>query len=161
MIPQKGTLVNVTWTPYFNHKPILDQRFFSIESETGNFTRQLYLYFAQIGGFHKPELQLLDMSHRIVNFVTRLRGQATIIRKTVELLDYFITSIVHVLSFWLSLALRPVLARYRVETAHSNSTLIIRENSVIRFLFVTAITSVMSVSFPFDQREIKLKFLID
>jgi hypothetical protein len=42
------------------------------------------------------------MPHRIVYSVTRLRGQAAIIRKTVELLDYLITSIVHVLSFWLS-----------------------------------------------------------
>ena len=36
------------------------------------------------------------MPHRIVYFVTRLRGQAAIIRETVELLDYLITSIFHV-----------------------------------------------------------------
>ena len=43
-------------------------------------------------------LQCPDMPRRIVYFVTRLYGYIAVIRKTIELLDYFFTSIVHVRS---------------------------------------------------------------
>ena len=42
------------------------------------------------------EIQGLDMMLRLAYFVTHVWGQVAIIRKTVELLDYFVTSIVHV-----------------------------------------------------------------
>jgi hypothetical protein len=48
--------------------------------------------------FHQLELQLLNMPYRIKDFVTHKRRKITIIRKTVKLLDYLITSIIHALS---------------------------------------------------------------
>jgi hypothetical protein len=48
--------------------------------------------------FHQLELQLLNMPYRIKDFVTCKRRKTTIIRKTVKLPDYLITSTIHVLS---------------------------------------------------------------
>jgi hypothetical protein len=77
-----------------------------------------------MNGFLEPVLQVPDMPHRVVYFVTRLHRQAAVIRKTVELFDNLATSVVHVLSSLVTCSvLQPVFTRYRVELVHSNRKL--------------------------------------
>ena len=57
-----------------------------------------YLDIARSRGFLQFVLQCPNMPRRIVYFVTRLYGYVAVSRKTIELLDDFFTSIVHVRS---------------------------------------------------------------
>ena len=63
------------------------------------------------------------MPRRIVYFVTRLYGYVAIVRKTIELLDYFFASIVHVRSLRMGLCnkdrIRPLAGRYGLFDRHT------------------------------------------